>query len=412
MLDWLIGLWGVFIENWWVFLLIPVISAVVGYVTNIVALNMMFKPIEFIGIPPFLGWQGIVPRKAETMAAIAVDTITNKLISPKEFTDRLDPTALAHVLEEPLRQVMRELTHDVLAKQYPTIWSNLPETVRQGVFNRLESQIPNMVKDITRQLQENSAKVLDVEHIVITHLKKDKRLLNRIFLEVGEPEFSFVARSGAYFGFLLGVLQMFAYLVYPVDWLLPVFGLWIGFMTNWLALKIIFEPKEPKKFGPITVQGLFLKRQNEVASHYGRLIAQEILTPKRLLIGILEGPGSDHLFEIVQKEIDEAVDESVGSAMPAVRFAIGDNNYQTMKRDSIQKSLERLPQMLTLTEDYVDRALQLENTLSYRLTKLSPTDFEGLLRPAFEQDEWMLILAGAVLGMLAGMGQLAIFLAL
>lgn len=412
MIEWLIELWGVFSQQWWVFLCIPLISAVVGYVTNLVALNMMFKPLNFFGIPPYLGWQGIVPRKAETMAAIAVDTITSKLISPKEFTERLDPVALAHVLEQPLREVIRDITHDVLASQYPTVWSNLPEAVRRRAFERLDEQVPEMVKDITRALKNNTEEVLDIEHIVINHLKKDKALLNRVFLEVGEPEFTFVARSGAYFGFLLGICQMFAYLIYPSDWLLPLFGLCIGYLTNWLALKIIFEPKEPKKFGPITIQGLFLKRQHEVASHYGRLIAQEILTPKRLLVGILEGPGSDRVFQIVQKEIDEAVDQSIGSAMPVVRMTIGTDKYQEMKLASIQHSMARLPDMLQLTEDYVDRALRLENTLSYRLTKLSSTDFEGLLRPAFEQDEWMLILAGAVLGMLAGCGQLAIFLAL
>jgi uncharacterized membrane protein YheB (UPF0754 family) len=50
---------------------------VIGYGTKIVAIKMMFEPLEFFGIKPFLGWQGIIPRKAAQMSAIACDTLTS-----------------------------------------------------------------------------------------------------------------------------------------------------------------------------------------------------------------------------------------------------------------------------------------------------------------------------------------------
>jgi len=68
--------------NWLLYLSMPFVAALIGYVTKIVAIKMMFQPIEFVGIKPFLGWQGIVPRKAATMASIACDTMTSRLIKP------------------------------------------------------------------------------------------------------------------------------------------------------------------------------------------------------------------------------------------------------------------------------------------------------------------------------------------
>ena len=50
-------------------------AAAIGYVTKVVAIHMMFAPLEFVGIKPFLGWQGIVPRKAEKMAGIGGDGV-------------------------------------------------------------------------------------------------------------------------------------------------------------------------------------------------------------------------------------------------------------------------------------------------------------------------------------------------
>ncbi|MEL0027686.1 MAG: DUF445 domain-containing protein, partial [Perlucidibaca sp.] len=69
-----------FKADMWLYISIPFISGIIGYVTKVVAIKMMFYPINFWGIKPFLGWQGIVPRKAEKMATIAVDLMTERLI--------------------------------------------------------------------------------------------------------------------------------------------------------------------------------------------------------------------------------------------------------------------------------------------------------------------------------------------
>ena len=84
-----------FTDNIWLYLSMPLISALVGYATNVIAIKMMFYPVEFFGKPPLLGWQGIIPRRAAKMAAISVDTITTHLITQEEIFDRLDPDRVA-----------------------------------------------------------------------------------------------------------------------------------------------------------------------------------------------------------------------------------------------------------------------------------------------------------------------------
>jgi hypothetical protein len=58
---------------------------------------MMFAPMDFWGFKIFgipIGWQGIVPRKAEKMATISVELMTTKLIRAEEIFARLDPNVL------------------------------------------------------------------------------------------------------------------------------------------------------------------------------------------------------------------------------------------------------------------------------------------------------------------------------
>ncbi|HTF47229.1 MAG TPA: DUF445 domain-containing protein, partial [Pseudonocardia sp.] len=66
-------------RNWPIYASMPIIAAAIGYVTKLVAIEMMFRPLEFVGRKPFLGWQGVIPRRAAKMAGIACDTMTSQL---------------------------------------------------------------------------------------------------------------------------------------------------------------------------------------------------------------------------------------------------------------------------------------------------------------------------------------------
>ena len=61
-------------------------------------------------------------------------------------------------------------------------------------------------------------------------------------------------------------------------------------------------------------------------------------------------------------------------------------------------------------ERYAADALDIRNTLTTKMRELTPAEFESLLRPAFQQDEWILIAVGAALGFLVG--ELQVFLIL
>jgi hypothetical protein len=45
------------VEHWYIDLSIPLVAALIGYVTKLVAIRMMFQPLEFVGIRPYLGWR-------------------------------------------------------------------------------------------------------------------------------------------------------------------------------------------------------------------------------------------------------------------------------------------------------------------------------------------------------------------
>ena len=396
-------MWEDFQQHLWLYLSMPLVAALIGYVTKLVAIRMMFQPIKFIGIKPFFGWQGIIPRRAEKMAAIAADTLTARLITTRELYNKIDPTEIIKALEEPLIRDIDIIADEVIGKLQPEIWEALPTLVRDQLIGNMRKEIPGVIKALMADMDRDLDSIFDIKSMVVSIMSKDKELLNRIFKEVGKPEFRFIANSGIYFGFLIGLIQASTWMLTHSPLIMPMFGLFTGWFTDWLALKMIFYPKQQTKYmGLVTWQGLFIKRRQQVAAEYGALIATEILTPRNILEYVLSGPLSDRLYEMIIRIIKKTIDSQVGFAKPIVIMTLGGEKYQEVKHKAAMKIIERLPETLKNIETYVGNALDIKNTIVSKMQQLTEEEFEGVLRPAFQQDEWILITVGAVLGFLVG----------
>lgn len=384
----------------------PIISAIVGWGTNVVALKMTFYPLEFFGIKPYLGWQGIIPSKAGKMAAIAVDLITSRLITVEEVFSRLDPKRIAEELEPALEEVVDSIVEEVMREQAPAMWEMLPARVKRTILDRVKKDAPEAIAEMMNDIKKNINDLFDLKEMMVTNITKDKALLNEIFVRCGHKEFKFIENSGIYFGFLFGLFQMILWAFYKGSWVLPVMGFVVGYATNAIALKMIFRPLNPIKIGPLVIQGLFLKRQHEVAGEYGALIASEILNPQNITEAILKGPGSDKLFKVVQRHVKKEVDTQSGITKPFIQMTIGTHEYLRVKDLVVERVMEYAPETLKHIHAYTAEAMDIENTLKSKMRELSSEEFEGILRPCFQEDELTLILVGAALGVAVGFFQL------
>lgn len=388
------------------FISIPIISGIVGWGTNVLALKMTFYPLEFWGIKPFLGWQGIIPSKAAKMAKISVDLWTTKLVNVKELFSQLEPAKVAEEMRPQFDRISKEIMDEVMEKQSPEIWRKIPESVKRMTYARISRDMPDVVAQIMFDVKDNIEEVFNIEEMVVERLTADKQLMVEMFLNCGKEEFKFIERSGFYFGFLFGIIQMAVWYYFPIWWILPLAGLIVGYATNWLALKLIFEPIEEKTIFGMKFQGLFIKRQNEVSDEYAKMLTAEIFTFDRIFAAIINGSTKEKFIDLVLKHAERGIDEGVGISKPVVNLVAGKRNYDKMKDVVLNKVLHEMPSSVKPVLSYADEVMDLETVFRTKMQALSPLDFVGFLRPVFQEDELKLILIGAVLGMAAGFAQL------
>jgi len=402
----------------WYYLIQPLIAGFVGYITNVLALEMTFRPIEFFGPELFrlknqpwglFGWQGIIPTKAEKMASVCFDLMTTKLLNLKEIFDRLEPAKFSVVMEDSLLLMLDSIVNDVAMKYMPNVWRRLPKEIKDEVVVVMNIESEHFLVTFMEEVKTHIYDILDIKQMTVAACVREKRLVNKIFQECGDQEFQFIRRSGFYFGFLFGLVQMGVFFVYDASWVLPLFGFLVGWATNWLALKVIFRPLNPHKFGPFNIQGIFLKRQAEVSETFARVNCVEILHTKAIWDAILTGPLSPNFFAMLRAHSIVFTERLVGGIKPLIVFRMGSQEYSEMKEEIAKQIADNLPSIMPHSYEYTTKALDMENTIRERMQKLSYAEFEGVLHPAFEEDEILLILVGGILGLVAGGLQVVIF---
>ena len=415
-------------------LTVPLFTGGIGYVTNWSGVLMLFYPVHFKGIRvPGLaalarffprkvrqvplgftyggvGWQGIVPSRAAKMGSIAVDKGIAKLGSPKEFYESLEPDAIAEHIVRTSRGDISELVERTLQREHPGLWNDLPPRVREAVHARVQQQLPDVVRAVTNGIGQDIDHLMDIKLMVIRHLEEHPELSNRIFLEIGRKELRFIINFGFWFGLLLGIpTAVLTELVFHEWWLLPICGVIIGYVTNLVAIVMIFEPVEERRFGPFKLHGLFLRRQREVAEIYSKVIAEDVVNLNNIGRELLEGRQSDRTRKLIVRSLRPAIDQATGYARVAVRIAMGSDRYDTIRESVATEAVGYTMTPLRDPEFNASQSARIERLIAERMRAMSSRDFSEMLRTVIKEDEWLLYLHGAVLGFGAGLLHLAIF---
>jgi len=400
-------------QTWLTLVMMPFTYAFVGWMTNVIALKMTFYPLKFVGIPPFIGWQGIIPKKAGIMAGKAVDVITEKLLNLEDVFDNIDPNRLEKELRPLLKEVTKDVLQDVIDDINPNLWNLLPDNIKAEILKNAQKDSASTIRNIYNNFRANLYTLFDLKGLVLKSLTGDNvKLTVDMFQEVGGKEFKFIEHSGIYFGFILGLIQVGIYSLLThfkinANWTLPLQGILVGYLTNFLALRMIFRPLRPTKIlGLFTYQGIFIRRQPEVSEKYAELVAHKILTPRKIMEEIFYGRAAEDVFVIIRKSVIKGVEASAGIAKPVISFTIGGDNFDKIKTYVVEKMISLVPETTKRLENYFGTALDLEETMSSKMKLLTPEEYEGILRAAFQEDEWMLILAGAILGGAVGVVQM------
>ena len=430
MLEYIHQLWQTFSQrpDFWAVLSIIPVTAFVTWAHVWMALKMVFFPIKFwgfhIGSIPF-GWQGIVPRKAGRISGIITDNTLSKLGSLQEFLDAMDPKDMAHIIGQQVGHELEYLIDEVMMDRNPILWENMPYAIKRRIYAQANKQLPGVLEDLVVDLTLHVESLVDMREMVVSQMENDRRLMVRMFLKVGQKEINFIWHISALIGIVFGIFQMVVWFVIPWHWTVPFWASVWGFLTNWIAIWMVFNPLEPHyvrypqffertknhkfpwikpvvpRMGTYNIQGAFMKRQEEVSDVFASVVTEDLITLKSIMSEMMYGGKKDKTRRIVKRHINEIMDTPL--VRTSLQLSLGPKEYAKLKTDLIDRSIEITMVPVSDPAFNASRAQKIFQMFRDRIRELTPKEFQNLLRPAFQEDEWILILLGGVTGFIAGL---------
>lgn len=194
----------------------------------------------------------------------------------------------------------------------------------------------------------------------------------------------------------------------PLILSIPLISAFIGWFTNWIAIKMLFHPRLPVKVLGFTFQGIFPKRQRQFAHKLGKLVSEEFLSFKDIEAKITDGSNLNEVMPIVETHIDNFIRNKLASEMPIISMFIGDKTIEQLK-SVFMKELESIfPELMTSYMGKLRHELDLESIVTEKVSNFSSDKLEAILQAIMSKEFRFIEVIGAVLGFLIGILQVFI----
>ncbi|TWF41262.1 uncharacterized protein DUF445 [Chitinophaga polysaccharea] len=185
---------------------------------------------------------------------------------------------------------------------------------------------------------------------------------------------------------------------------LPLIAALIGWLLNSLATTLLFRPYQPVKIGFITLQGVFPKRQAQLAAGIGAMVAgsfsfedikRKLTDPEKI----------KKIIPLVETHLDSFLRERLPKAMPVLSMFIGDSIVNQIKSHLVTELDTLFPVLISQYLDNAEKDLDLEKMVTEKITAISAEELERtvhrLLPAALRQFKWLGALTGFITGLIA-----------
>ena len=196
----------------------------------------------------------------------------------------------------------------------------------------------------------------------------------------------------------------------PILLLLPVIASLIGWFTNYLAVKMLFHPRIPFQFLGISIQGVFPKRQKQLAEKLGKLVAEELFSIQEVTLKLKELATSEESMDLVGKRIEKTIREKLVKSFPMLAMFLTDemvekvtNLFKAELQDFLGESAQDIGNKL-------EESLDVKELVREKVEAFSSDKLEEILFSIMRKEFRFIEMIGAVLGFLIGCVQVGLTL--
>ncbi len=189
---------------------------------------------------------------------------------------------------------------------------------------------------------------------------------------------------------------------------LPFIAAITGWVTNFLAIKMLFHPREKVNLGFFSIQGIFPKRQKVLAERLGKIVATELFSFSDIKDRFTSTSSVSEINHVLDEKLEDFMEVKLKSAMPMLAMFLN-GEAKTKIKDTLHQEFQNiLPEIMTAYSDKLEKELDIEAIVFQKVDAFSSDKLEQILFSIMKKEFKFIELLGGVLGFLIGIIQLLI----
>jgi uncharacterized membrane protein YheB (UPF0754 family) len=193
---------------------------------------------------------------------------------------------------------------------------------------------------------------------------------------------------------------------------LPVITALIGWVTNWVAIKMLFHPREPRKFLFFTVQGILPRRQPDIALQLGQIVASDLLSSDDLVKQLTNERSRSVYAEFIDIQSEKFIREKLNRVAPISRLLLQSKTLAKLKAAFADELIEQLPILVNELTTPQAGSLDIQQLVEDKVRNFSSDRLEKIMYDILVKEFRFIEILGAVLGFIIGALQLGFILLL
>lgn len=189
---------------------------------------------------------------------------------------------------------------------------------------------------------------------------------------------------------------------------LPFIAAITGWVTNYLAIKMLFHPKKKINFYFFSVQGIFPKRQDVLAERLGKIVSTELFSFKDIKDRFTSTSTAKEINIVLDEKLEDFMDKKLKTAMPMLAMFLNSETKAKIKNTLHEEFQNILPDILNKYSDKLENDIDIEKIVYEKVAAFSSEKLEDILFSIMKKEFKFIEILGGVLGFLIGIIQLLI----
>jgi len=176
----------------------------------------------------------------------------------------------------------------------------------------------------------------------------------------------------------------------------------IGWITNWVAIKMLFRPHKEINFGLFKIQGLIPKRRAEIGTGIANIIQNELISVKDVISNIDRVEFSKRLNDLIDDVLDKNLKKKVKEKFPLLQKFFSDKVAKDVGNTIKDIVMENQEKIFEIFSNYAEENIDFEVIISDKISNFSLDKLEEIITLLAKKELKHIEVIGAVLGVLIG----------